>query len=97
MAPTLQMTVSFIRPVPVGVRLLGRGEVVRKGRQAIFTQGFLRSEDGKLLASSSAMPAGDQPRAQVRWSSGRNVTAGERIQLRFILSRGAKIYSWWMA
>ena len=55
------------------------------------------SDDGKLLASSSAMPAGDQPRAQVRWSSGRNVTAGERIQLRFVLSRGAKIYSWWIA
>ena len=55
------------------------------------------SEDGKLLASSSAMPAGDQPRAQVRWSSGRNVTTGERVQLRFALSRGAKIFSWWMA
>ena len=54
MAPTLQMTVSFIRPVPVGVRLLGRGEVVRKGRQAIFTQGFLREEDGKLLAQATA-------------------------------------------
>jgi len=54
MAPTLQMTVSFIRPVPVGVRLLGRGEVVRKGRKAIFTQGYLRSEDGKLLAQATA-------------------------------------------
>ena len=54
MAPTLQMTVSFIRPVPVGVRLIGRGEVVRKGRQAIFTQGFLRSEEGTLLAQATA-------------------------------------------
>jgi uncharacterized protein (TIGR00369 family) len=54
MAPTLQLTVSFIRPVPVGVRLLGRGEVVRKGRQAIFTQGYLRGEDGKLLAQATA-------------------------------------------
>ena len=54
MAPTLQMTVSFIRPVPVGARLIGRGEVVRKGRAAIFTQGFLRAEDGTLLAQATA-------------------------------------------
>ena len=54
MAPTLQMTTSFIRPVPVGVRLIGRGEVVRKGKAAIFTQGFLRSEDGTLLAQATA-------------------------------------------
>jgi uncharacterized protein (TIGR00369 family) len=53
-APTLQMTTSFIRPVPVGVRILGRGELVRRGRTAIFTQGFLRSEDGKLLAQATA-------------------------------------------
>ncbi|KCZ45628.1 MULTISPECIES: PaaI family thioesterase [unclassified Hyphomonas] len=54
MAPTLQMTTSFIRPVPVGVRLIGRGEVVRKGRQAIFTQGVLSAEDGTLLAQATA-------------------------------------------
>ncbi|HPF24199.1 MAG TPA: PaaI family thioesterase [Hyphomonas sp.] len=54
MAPTLQMTVSFIRPVPVGVRLIGRGEVVRKGKAAIFTQGTLRLEDGTLLAQATA-------------------------------------------
>lgn len=54
MAPTLQMTVSFIRPVPVGVRLVGRGEVVRKGKAAIFTQGTLRLEDGTLLAQATA-------------------------------------------
>ncbi|MBD3768689.1 MAG: PaaI family thioesterase [Rhodobacterales bacterium] len=54
MAPTLQMTVSFIRPVPVGQRLIGRGEVVRRGKAGIFTQGFLRDEDGKLLAQATA-------------------------------------------
>ena len=54
MSPTLQMTTSFIRPVPVGVRLLGRGECVRRGRAAIFTQGTLHSEDGKLLAQATA-------------------------------------------
>ncbi|MEZ5998737.1 MAG: PaaI family thioesterase [Hyphomonas sp.] len=54
MAPTLQMTVSFIRPVPVGTRLIGRGEVLRKGRAAIFTQGTFRLEDGTLLAQATA-------------------------------------------
>ena len=54
MAPTLQMTVSFIRPVPVGQRLIGRGEVVRRGKAGIFTQGFLRDETGKLLAQATA-------------------------------------------
>lgn len=54
MSPTLQMTTSFIRPVPVGVRILGRGECVRRGRAAIFTRGRLTSEDGKLLAEATA-------------------------------------------
>lgn len=65
MAPTLQMTISFIRPVPVGRRILGRGEVIRRGRQAIFTEGWLRLEDGTLLAQATAsciprvVPLGD--------------------------------------
>jgi len=48
------MTTSFIRPVPVGVRLIARGETVRQGKAAIFTEGWLRSEDGKLLAQATA-------------------------------------------
>ena len=54
MAPTLQMTTSYIRPVPVGVRLIGRGECVRRGRSGIFTRGELTSADGKLLAQATA-------------------------------------------
>lgn len=54
MSPTLQMTISFIRPVPIGVRVIGRGELVRRGHAAIFTQGTLHSEDGKLLAQATA-------------------------------------------
>jgi uncharacterized protein (TIGR00369 family) len=54
MSPTLQMTTSFIRPVPIGQRLKGRGQTVRKGRAAIFTEGWLHNEDGKLLASATA-------------------------------------------
>jgi|TARA_R110002020_G_scaffold406378_2_gene616436 uncharacterized protein (TIGR00369 family) len=54
MSPTLQMTTSFIRPVPVGVRLIGRGQVVRRGRAAIFTEGWLRNEGSDLLAQATA-------------------------------------------
>jgi len=54
MSPTLQMTTSFIRPVPVGERLDARGQVVRKGRAAIFTEGWLWNEDGTLLAQATA-------------------------------------------
>lgn len=54
MSPTLQMTTSFIRPVPVGRRLKGRGEVIRQGRAAIFTQGWLWDDKGKHLASATA-------------------------------------------
>lgn len=54
MSPTLQMTTSFIRPVPVGQRLRGRGCVVRRGRAAIFTEGWLKSADDKLLATATA-------------------------------------------
>jgi uncharacterized protein (TIGR00369 family) len=54
MAPTLQMTTSYIRPVPIGQRLIGRGECVRRGRAGIFTQGTLSREDGALLAQATA-------------------------------------------
>lgn len=54
MLPTLQMTTSFIRPVPIGERLKGRGQVVRQGRAAIFTEGWLYNQDGKLLAQATA-------------------------------------------
>jgi uncharacterized protein (TIGR00369 family) len=54
MSPTLQMTTSFIRPVPVGQRLKGRGEVIRRGRAAIFTEGWLWDASGKQLAGATA-------------------------------------------
>ena len=54
MSPTLQMTTSFIRPVPTGVLLKGRGEVVRQGKAAIFTEGWLWDEQDRLLAQATA-------------------------------------------
>lgn len=54
MSPTLQMTTSFIRPVPVATRLKARGAVVRRGKAAIFTEGWLWNGAGKLLAQATA-------------------------------------------
>ena len=56
----------------------------------------LLSPSGKVLATSSAMPGGDQPRRHVEWADGRNLTVGARVQLRFVLSGGAKIFSYWL-
>ena len=54
MSPTLQMTTSFIRPVPVAAPLKARGQLVRKGRAALFTDGWLWDEKGRLLAQATA-------------------------------------------
>ena len=32
----------------------------------------------------------------VEWEDGRNLTVGARVQLRFVLSGGAKIFSYWL-
>ena len=53
MAPTLQMTTNFLRPVPME-KLRARGEVVRAGRSAVHTHGELFNMDGKLLATAVA-------------------------------------------
>ena len=53
MAPTLQMTTNFLRPVPLA-KVRVRGEVVRAGKSAVHTQGFLYDYDGKLLATAVA-------------------------------------------
>lgn len=54
--PTLQMTVSFLHPVPVG-RVLVRGEVLRMGRNTTQLQGALRLEDGTIAATAMASTA----------------------------------------
>lgn len=56
-ASTIDMTVSFLRPVQPG-RVIGRGRVLRLGRQIAFLEAELFDEDGKLLAraTSSAVP-----------------------------------------
>lgn len=51
--PTLQMTVSFLRPIRAGA-VLAFGRVSRAGRTTVHTYGWLTDRAGKRLAEASA-------------------------------------------
>ena len=53
LVPTLQMSVSFLKPTPV-TRLIGRGETLRVGTHTAQMLGQLRLSDGSLLAVATA-------------------------------------------
>jgi uncharacterized protein (TIGR00369 family) len=53
LVPTLQISVSYLRPTPVSP-VIGRGEVLRMGGSTAHLQGSLRLPDGTLLATASA-------------------------------------------
>lgn len=52
----LDMNMSYLKPVPVG-RLIGKGKVVKMGRNIVFIEGELYDDIGNLLvrSTSSAM------------------------------------------
>lgn len=52
-APTVDLHVQFLRPARPG-RLLGRGRVVRKGRELCFLAGELLDGDGEPVAVATA-------------------------------------------
>jgi uncharacterized protein (TIGR00369 family) len=52
-APTSDLHVQFLRPARPG-RLIGRGRVVRKGRDVGFMAGELVDESGELIAVATA-------------------------------------------
>ncbi|NUW34344.1 PaaI family thioesterase [Nonomuraea sp. SMC257] len=52
-APTLDLHVQFLRPARPG-RLVGRGRVVRRGREVCFLAGELTGPDGRLVATATA-------------------------------------------
>jgi uncharacterized protein (TIGR00369 family) len=52
-APTTDLHVQFLRPAKPG-RLLGRGRVVRRGRDVGFLAGELLDEDGAVVAVATA-------------------------------------------
>jgi uncharacterized protein (TIGR00369 family) len=59
MAPlNLELSMSLIRLIPEGARLIGKGRVVKAGRRVIFLEGELYDEDGTLhaRATSTAIP-----------------------------------------
>jgi uncharacterized protein (TIGR00369 family) len=52
-APTTDLHVQFLRPARPG-RLLGRGRVVRRGRDVAFLAGELVDSDGTIVAVATA-------------------------------------------
>jgi uncharacterized protein (TIGR00369 family) len=52
-APTLDLHVQFFRPARPG-RLVGRGRVVKRGRDVCFLAGELIGPDGKTVAAATA-------------------------------------------
>jgi molybdopterin converting factor subunit 1 len=51
--PTLELKVSFLRPVGPG-RLVGDGRVVHLGQSVVFLEGTLEDEDGNVVAKATA-------------------------------------------
>ncbi|MFM2422582.1 MAG: hypothetical protein RL291_1112 [Pseudomonadota bacterium] len=54
--PTLQLTTTYLNPTPAG-RVIGRGEVVRMGRNTALLEGSLRLPDGTPLATATCSSA----------------------------------------
>ena len=52
-APTADLHIQFLRPAKPG-RLVGRGRVVRKGRDLAFMSGELVDESGEVVAVATA-------------------------------------------
>ncbi len=52
-APTTDLHVQFLRPALPG-RLIGRGRVVRRGKQVAFLAGELLDESGAVVATAVA-------------------------------------------
>jgi uncharacterized protein (TIGR00369 family) len=52
-APTLEMSVSFLRPARAGT-LIAEGSVVHQSRRFMRLEGTLSTEDGELIATARA-------------------------------------------
>lgn len=50
---TTSLYIDFLRPARLGQKLVGRGEVVRRGRHLAFCRGTLHDGEGLLLGSGS--------------------------------------------
>jgi hypothetical protein len=70
-ASTLQLSVSFLRPLRPG-RVLGKGRVVHRDGDLVFLEASPTDADGAVIATATAIARGD--RAEPRGSRG--VTSG---------------------
>lgn len=52
-APTIDLQVQFLTPAKAG-RLVGRGRVVRRGRDIAFLAGELANSEGQVVATATA-------------------------------------------
>jgi uncharacterized protein (TIGR00369 family) len=52
-APTLEMSISYLRPAHAGA-LIAEGSVVHRSRRFIRVEGTLMTEDGELIATGKA-------------------------------------------
>ena len=50
---SIDLRVSYLRPVVGGVPLVARGWVVKPGRRVAFAEGDVRDPDGKVVATGS--------------------------------------------
>ncbi|MEO0410965.1 MAG: PaaI family thioesterase [Pseudomonadota bacterium] len=51
---TIDLALKIMRPVPTGQRVLCEGKVQRPGRTVAFVEGWLRTENGRLLAHATS-------------------------------------------
>ncbi|MDQ3940352.1 MAG: PaaI family thioesterase [Actinomycetota bacterium] len=45
-----EMKISFLRPVPAGTTITGRGRVLKSGKRLLFVEAEITGDDGTLLA-----------------------------------------------
>lgn len=51
---SMEIKVSYLRPVTAGIRLLAHGWTVKPGRRAAFAEADVRDADGRLYATASS-------------------------------------------
>ncbi len=52
---TAKIEVRFLKPVPIGKKLTAYGKVIGKKGKAYLTEGEIKGEDGKVLASAKGV------------------------------------------
>ncbi|WP_059011158.1 PaaI family thioesterase [Streptomyces specialis] len=51
---SIEIKVSYLRPVHAGMELSARGWITKPGRRVAFAEGDVRDPDGKILATASS-------------------------------------------